>query len=217
MIAAIETTGSATAWATNGAAVGVVGARQEPGAGHRRREEHGMSVAPIERQPEAARMRGLRANSFAAIVMLLIEYGLGVWVSLYGHLPASDHGANLATGFARAVSKGPAVLSIHAVLGALLVISAVTAVVRAVLVRRPVMVGATAAGLLAIVGAALSGASFVGDDSNGASMGMAVGAGIAIGAFALVLLLSASAAETVTAAQPDANHVPPASRIQPKR
>jgi hypothetical protein len=140
-------------------------------------------------------MTGLRANSFAAIVILLIEYGLGVWVSLYGHLPASDHGANIATGFARAVSKGPAGLSIHAVLGAILVISAVTAIVRAALVRRPVMVGATAVGLAAIVVAALSGASFVGDDSNGASMSMAVAAGVAIGAYALVLLLSAGAAE----------------------
>jgi hypothetical protein len=154
-----------------------------------------MSAAPIERQAAAARMTGLRANSFAAIVILLTEYGLGVWVSLYGHLPASDHGASIATGFARAVSEGPAGLSIHAVLGAILVISAVTAMVRAALVRRPVMVGATAAGLAAIVVAALSGASFVGDGSNGASMTMAAGAGVAIGAYALVLLLSAGAAE----------------------
>jgi hypothetical protein len=152
-----------------------------------------MSAAPIERGA-AARMTGLRANSFAAIVILLTEYGLGAWVNLYGHLPASDHGASIATGFARAVSKGPAGLSIHAVLGAILVISAVTAIVRAALIRRPVLVGATAIGLAAIVVAALSGASFVGDGSDGASMSMAVAAGIAIGAYALVLLLSAGAA-----------------------
>jgi len=48
-----------------------------------------MSAAPVERHAAAARMTGLRANSFAAIVILLIEYGLGAWVSLYGHLPAS--------------------------------------------------------------------------------------------------------------------------------
>ncbi len=57
-----------------------------------------MSAAPMERQAPAARMTGLRANSFAAIVILLTEYGLGVWVSLYGHLPASDHGASIAMG-----------------------------------------------------------------------------------------------------------------------
>ena len=47
-------------------------------------------------QPNAARninkTSGLRANSLAAVVMLLIEYGLGVTVNLYAHLPASDHG-----------------------------------------------------------------------------------------------------------------------------
>jgi hypothetical protein len=155
-----------------------------------------MSAAPVERHAAAARMTGLRANSFAAIVILLTEYGLGTWVNLYGHLPASDHGASIATGFARAVSKGPAGLSIHAVLGAILVISAVTAIVRAALIRRPVMVGATAVGLAAIVVAALSGASFVGDGSNGASMSMAVAAGIAFGAYALVLQLSAGAAQS---------------------
>jgi hypothetical protein len=142
----------------------------------------------------AARLSGLRANSFAAIVILLVEYGLGVWVNLYGHLPAADRGAGIATGFARAVSDGPAGLSVHAVLGAVLVLSAVTAFVRAVLVRRWVMIGATVIGLLAIVMAALSGASFVGDRSDGASLGMAAGAGLAIGAYALVLLLSAGAA-----------------------
>jgi hypothetical protein len=178
-----------------------------------------MSAAPVERQA-AARMTGLRANSFAAIVILLIEYGLGVWVSLYGHLPASDHGVSIATGFAQAVSEGPAGLSIHAVLGVILVISAVTAAVRAALVRRPVMVGATAVGLAAIVAAALSGASFVGDGSNGASMSMsmAVAAGVAIGAYALVLLLSAGADEpapAVTDSQPDGSHRPPATRIRP--
>jgi hypothetical protein len=155
-----------------------------------------MSAASIERPAAVARMTALRANSFAVIVILLIEYGLGVWVNLYGHLPASDHGANIATGFARAVSQGPAGLSIHAVLGAILVISAVTAMVRAVLARRALMIGATAVGLAAIVVAALSGASFVGDGSNGASMSMAMATGVAVGAYALALLLSAGAAES---------------------
>lgn len=139
-------------------------------------------------------MTGLRANSFAAIVILLIEYGLGIWVNLFGHLPASDHGASPATGFGRAVSNGPVGLSIHAVLGVLLVITAVTAVVRAALVGRRALIGAAVVGLLAIVDAAFSGASFVGNGANGASMSMAVAAGVAIGAYAFVLLLSAGGA-----------------------
>ncbi len=138
-------------------------------------------------------MRGLRANSFAAIVVLLVEYGLGVWVNLYAHLPASDHGANIASGYGRAVADGPVGLSAHALLGLVLIVSAVTALVRSLLVRRPVLVAAAAAALVAIVVAALSGARFVGSADNGSSMGMAAAAGVAIGAYALVLFLSAGA------------------------
>ena len=138
----------------------------------------------------ATRMRGLRANSFAAAVILLIEYGLGIWVNLYGHLPASDHGANVPAGFARAISNGPVGLSIHAVLGVVLIVSAVTAVVRSVLVRRPALIAVTAVGLVAIVVAAAGGASFVGNGDNSSSMAMAVAAGVALGAYALVLLIS---------------------------
>lgn len=155
-----------------------------------------MTSAPANPDQVATRARGLRANSFAAVVILLIEYGLGVWVNLYGHLPASDHGANVATGFARAVPNGPAGLSIHALLGLILIVSASTAVVRAVLARRPVLVGAAAAGLAAVVVAALSGASFAGNGSNGASMGMAVAAAVAIGAYTLVLFLPGPATWT---------------------
>lgn len=50
----------------------------------------------------ASRVRGLRIASLAAVVMLLIEYGSGIWVNLYGQLPAADHGAGVATGFGRA-------------------------------------------------------------------------------------------------------------------
>jgi len=142
----------------------------------------------------AARVKGLRANSFAAVVMLVVEYGLGMWVNLYGQLPASDHGASIAAGFARAIDNGPVGLAVHALLGVLLIVSAVAAVVRAVLIRRAALIGATATGLIAMVTAALSGARFVGDGSNGSSMGMAVATGVAVAAYALVLLLSAGIA-----------------------
>lgn len=152
-----------------------------------------MSAGPAGARA-ATRVRGLRANSFAAVVILVVEYGLGIWVNLYGQLPASDRGAGIATGFARAIYQGPVGLSVHALLGVILIVSALTAVVRAVLVRRPALIGATAVGLVAIVAAALSGASFVGDGGNSSSMTMAVAAGVAIAAYALVLLLSADVA-----------------------
>ena len=144
-----------------------------------------------DRAQAATRVRGLRANSFAAVVILVVEYGLGMWVNLYGQLPASDHGASIAAGFARAIYKGPVGLSVHAVLGVILIVSALTAVVRAVLVRRTALISATAVGLAAMVMAAISGSRFVGDASNSSSMGMAVATGVAVAAYALVLFLSA--------------------------
>jgi hypothetical protein len=137
-------------------------------------------------------MRGLRANSLAAIAILLVQYGLGIWVNLYGRLPASDHGASLAAGVGRAVADGPVGLSIHAVLGIVLIISAASALVRSILVRRTGIVVLTAVGLAAIVAAALSGASFVGHGDPGSSMGMAISAGVAIGAYAVTLFLCPS-------------------------
>ena len=136
-------------------------------------------------------VRGLRANSFAALVILLVEYALGMWVNLYARLPAADDGASLATGFGRAVADGPVGLAIHAVLGVVLLASAVAALVRAFLVRRASVIIAAFAGLAAVLSAALSGATFVGHGGNGASMSMAVSAGVAIGAYALVLFLPA--------------------------
>jgi hypothetical protein len=75
-------------------------------------------------------------------------------------------------------------------LGVVLILSAVTAVVRSVLVRRTMFVAVTAVGLVAIVVAAWSGASFVANGSSAASMGMAIATGLAIGAYVLVLFAS---------------------------
>lgn len=169
----------------------VSGVSERPVGHSERPAGHGdtLNAAP---STSVGAVRGLRANSFAAIVILLVEYGLGVWVNLYGRLPARDHGAGLATGVGRAISNGPVALSIHAVLGLVLVVSAITALVRSILVRRPVLIAATALGLAAVVAAGLSGARFVGHGDNGSAIGMAAAAGVAIGAYAFVLFVSAS-------------------------
>jgi hypothetical protein len=91
------------------------------------------------------------------------------------------------------VSGGPVGLSVHALLGVILIVSAGTAVVRAVLVRHAALVATAVAGLAAIAVAAVSGAAFVGAGSNAASMSMAIAAGVAIGCYALVLFLTVPA------------------------
>lgn len=140
----------------------------------------------------ASTMRALRGNSFGTVVMLLVQFVLGMWVNLYGQLPASDAGANPATGIGRAISDGPVGLSIHAVLGLLLIASAIAALIRAIRVREAVLITAAAVGLAAMVTAALSGARFVGHGDNGSSISMAVAAAVAIGAYALILFTSSA-------------------------
>ncbi len=59
----------------------------------------------------ARRASGLRASAFAAVVMLIIEYCLGIWVNLYARLPASDHGKGVFAAFGGAVADGPVALA----------------------------------------------------------------------------------------------------------
>jgi hypothetical protein len=133
---------------------------------------------------------GLRVNAYAAVVMLLVTFGLGMWVNLYGRLPASDHGTGLLAGFTDAVTRGPVGLSLHAILGTLLLASAISAVVRAVRAHRPALIVLAAFGLLAVSGAWMSGAHFVGTDEDLSSLSMAIATGVALFAYATILLLA---------------------------
>ena len=56
---------------------------------------------------QARRRSGLRKNSIAIFVMLLVQYGLGMGVNLYARVPAADHGAYVATALGRALISPP--------------------------------------------------------------------------------------------------------------
>ena len=134
-------------------------------------------------------LNGLRTNSFAAVVMLLLEFGLGVGVNLYATLPVVDHGKALLAAFGSAVTGGPVVLGVHAVLGTILFITGVSAVVRAALLRQTALIVISGVSLLGIVVAWLSGARFVGTMANGASLAMAIATCVSILAYALILFI----------------------------
>lgn len=118
----------------------------------------------------ASRVRGLRRASFAAFVMLVIQFALGSYVNLYVTVPGADRGH----GFGQAIANGPAGLTLHIVLGLLLILAALGLLVQAILARRPALITAAMLGLLAMLGAAASGSSFTGSGRDGASMAMAV-------------------------------------------
>jgi hypothetical protein len=132
---------------------------------------------------------GLRANALAAGVMLLIQYCLGISVNLYSTLPAGDHGKSLLAGFTSAIGDGPLALSLHALLGTLLLITALSAVIRSSRSAATPAIGLTAVALLAIVVAWLAGSEFVGHLKNGASLTMALATAAAILCYTLTLFL----------------------------
>jgi len=132
---------------------------------------------------------GLRANSFSAAVMLLVEYGLGIWVNLYLQVPASDHGKGTFAAFGAAVAHGPVALAVHALLGTLLLVTAVALTVRAALARQAATTVVSAVALLAVIAAWLSGARFTGDAASGASFGMAIATAVALLGYVLILFV----------------------------
>jgi uncharacterized membrane protein YhaH (DUF805 family) len=90
--------------------------------------------------------------------------------------------------FGQAFSSG-ALLALHTVFGLLLIVTAVSLLVRAIIARhRPVIV-TSAVGLLAIIAAAGFGASFVNNSKNGASLGMALATGVAMLSYLVSLLV----------------------------
>jgi len=143
----------------------------------------------------ASRIRAVRGASFGMVSMLLVEYGLGLWVNIYANLPSSDRGANVASGFGRAVADGPVGLALHALLGVALLVTGIMLVVRAAQLGRRSVIVWTSVGLLAVLSAALNGARFVGDRAHDASLVMGLGAGVAILAYTVILFTLTPAPE----------------------
>ena len=132
-------------------------------------------VAP-GRHSRRVELEGLRRVSLAALVMLVVQYGLGIILNLYIAVPASDAHA----GIMQEIASGPAMLTLHALLGLGLIGAAVVLLVRAVRLEDRVIAVLAAAGLTAIGGAFASGEIFVRNGQSGASLAMALLTGVAL-------------------------------------
>jgi hypothetical protein len=124
--------------------------------------------------------------------MLLLEFGLGNGVNLYASLPAADHGKGVFPAFGRAVTGGPVVLTLHALLGTLLLGAGVSVLVRAARIRRGPLTALAGVALVAILLAWVSGTRFVGHGNIGASLGMAVATAVALLCYVTILFLVSS-------------------------
>jgi hypothetical protein len=123
----------------------------------------------------------LARGYLSTTIMLIIQFALGIGVNLYVTVPTGK-------GVGQAFSNG-ALLGVHTVLGVLLVLAAVSMVVRAVIARHRPSIALSVIGLLAILAAAGSGVSFVNDGTNGASLGMALATAVAMLCYVIALFL----------------------------
>jgi hypothetical protein len=136
----------------------------------------GTTVTGTAGRLTARRVRGLRRASFAAFVMLVVQFALGIYVNLYVTVPSADQGH----GFGQAIANGPAGLTLHIVLGLLLILAALGFMVQAILARQPALIAVAVLGLLAMIGAAASGSAFTGSGKDGGSMAMALLAAVGL-------------------------------------
>jgi hypothetical protein len=144
----------------------------------------------------------MRWMALGAIVLVLAQAGIGMYVNPYVAIPAGHPGAHPASYFsgsvrsvAWAIAHGGPSLAIHAALGlALAVLVIGIAVFSLRLRRRAVGAWSVLAGLL-VIGAGFNGASFLDFNSNASSLIMALLALGAVACYGAVLyLLSAPAA-----------------------
>ena len=148
----------------------------------------GTSPTGASARASAGRTAGLRHASLAALVLLLIQYGIGIGVNLYVTVPADDRGHAISS----AISNGPVALTVHIMLGLLLILAAVALVAQAIMARRPGVIVTSVIGLLALVGAAEQGSAFVDKGHASASMTMAILTGVALLCYGISLYLLGS-------------------------
>jgi hypothetical protein len=115
-----------------------------------------------------SRQARLRQASLAIVIVLIVQFALGISVNLYVTLPAAGHPGH-ASWFGNGV-----LLALHVSLGMFLVLAAVFVLVRAIMARNRTLIITSAAGLVAIGLAFSFGASFADKLTNGYSLGMAI-------------------------------------------
>ena len=141
----------------------------------------GTAVAPADLEDSRARqLARLRGASMGAMVMLILQYALGIGVNLYVTLHKG--------GLSEAFKNGP-LLILHTILGVLLILAAIGLLVRAIIARHRAVIIASAVGLVAIVAAAGSGVSFVNSGTAGASLGMALATAVAFLCYTVCLFI----------------------------
>jgi hypothetical protein len=124
---------------------------------------------------------GLRQANLAIVIVLIVQFALGISVNLYVTLPPTGQ-----PGHSSWFGNGP-LLGLHVALGMFLVLAAVFVLVRAIMARNRVLIATSAAGLVAILAAFFFGSDFTDKLTNGYSLGMAIAFAAALACYVIGL------------------------------
>lgn len=127
----------------------------------------------------------LRRASMGTLVLVLIQYVIGMYVNLYVEISPSG-----SDGFGHAISEGPGPLTTHAVFGVTISLLAIGVIVLAIRARHRVAIVASVVGVIALGGADSAGSNFVKTGHEYMSMTMAALSAIAMLCYAALLYLA---------------------------
>jgi hypothetical protein len=114
------------------------------------------------------------------LVALVMQFGLGMVLNLYVRVPPGDAHAS----FIAEVRTAPLGLTLHAILGILLICAAAVLLTEAVRAKDRLMIAFAATGLAAVSGAFAAGELFVRSGRDGVSLAMALLTGVALVSYA---------------------------------
>ncbi len=127
------------------------------------------------------------------MVMLIVQFILGMIYNLYGTAPTSTKSIGL--------FSSPD-LALHVILGILLFLAAVGQLVRAIGTRHKLSIWLSAIGLLSILGAGFAGLGFTGSGAAGASLGMSLAFAVALACYVVLVFALPSSASARSSTTP---------------
>ena len=158
-------------------------------------------------QDQAIRLARLRGASFGVVVMLIVQFILGMIYNLYGTAPTSTKSIGL--------FSSPD-LALHVILGILLFLAAVAQLVRAIGTRHKLSMWLSALGLLSILGAGFAGLGFAGSGADGASLGMSLAFAVALACYAILVFALPSSASRASTTSTTLCSSPRSPRLGPR-
>ena len=135
----------------------------------------------------ASRLARMRISSLGTVIMLIIQFILGIIYNLYGTAPTAHKSIGL--------FSSP-VLALHVILGILLIIAAIGQLIRAIGTRHRLATWMSGLGLLGILAAFFVGVGFAGNGSAGASLGMALAFAVSLAAYVILVFALPSSSTT---------------------